>query len=151
MPGVISLRNDLPIWAMPNGGRLRVVCSTFAKFMNMPCAVSGRRYTSAPLPSTGPAWVLNIRLKARASVKLPTASQLGQVVGSSSWSSRNRSLQFLQSTSGSVKLAKWPEASNTGGGVRIAASRPTTSWRSCTMERHQASFTLRSSNTPIGP
>ena len=23
LPGVISLRNDLPIWAMPNGGFLR--------------------------------------------------------------------------------------------------------------------------------
>ena len=41
--GVISLRNDLPTWAMPNGGFLRVVCSTLAKFVNMPCAVSGRR------------------------------------------------------------------------------------------------------------
>ena len=43
VPGVISLRNDLPIWAMPNGGRLRDVSSTFLKLRNMPCAVSGRR------------------------------------------------------------------------------------------------------------
>ena len=42
-PGVISLRNDLPIWAMPNGGFLRLVANTLAKFTNMPWAVSGRR------------------------------------------------------------------------------------------------------------
>ena len=41
--GVISLRNDLPTWAMPKGGRLRVVVSTLAKLVNMPWAVSGRR------------------------------------------------------------------------------------------------------------
>ena len=28
LPGVISLRKDLPICAMPNGGFLRAVCST---------------------------------------------------------------------------------------------------------------------------
>ena len=43
LPGVISLRNDLPTWAMPNGGFLRANCSTFLKLMKMPCAVSGRR------------------------------------------------------------------------------------------------------------
>ena len=43
LPGVISLRNDLPIWAMPNGGRLREVSRTFLKLVNMPWAVSGRR------------------------------------------------------------------------------------------------------------
>ena len=41
--GVISLRNDLPTWAMPKGGFFRVVWSTLAKLMNMPWAVSGRR------------------------------------------------------------------------------------------------------------
>ena len=43
LPGVISLRNDLPICAMPNGGFLRENCRTFLKLMKMPCAVSGRR------------------------------------------------------------------------------------------------------------
>src|SRR5438067_2637685 len=70
LPGVVSLRNDLPIWAMPNGGFLRDVSSTFLKLTNMPCAVSGRRYTSAPEPSTGPAYVLNMRLNCRASVNV---------------------------------------------------------------------------------
>ncbi len=41
--GVISLRKLLPTWAMPNGGFLRAVWSTCVKFVNMPCAVSGRR------------------------------------------------------------------------------------------------------------
>ena len=43
LPGVISLRNDLPTWPMPNGGFLRVVCTTLAKLTKMPWAVSGRR------------------------------------------------------------------------------------------------------------
>ena len=43
LPGVISLRNDLPIWAIPNGGFLRENCRTFLKLMKMPWAVSGRR------------------------------------------------------------------------------------------------------------
>ena len=43
LPGVISLRNDLPTWPMPNGGFFRVVCTTLAKLTKMPWAVSGRR------------------------------------------------------------------------------------------------------------
>ena len=43
LPGVISLRNDLPCWAMPNGGLRRADCCTLRKLMKMPCAVSGRR------------------------------------------------------------------------------------------------------------
>ena len=30
LPGVISLRKDLPIWPMPNGGFLRAAFMTFA-------------------------------------------------------------------------------------------------------------------------
>ena len=41
--GVISLRNDLPICAMPKGNFTRPVSTTFLKSTNMPCAVSGRR------------------------------------------------------------------------------------------------------------
>jgi hypothetical protein len=43
LPGVISLRNDLPIWPMPNGGLRRALVITLRKLMKMPCAVSGRR------------------------------------------------------------------------------------------------------------
>ena len=53
-PGVISLRNDLPICAMPTGSRLRVVVSTLSKLTNIPCAVSGRRYATEASSSTGP-------------------------------------------------------------------------------------------------
>ena len=45
-PGVISLRNDLPICAIPNGIFLREVLWTFLKLTNMPCAVSGLRKIS---------------------------------------------------------------------------------------------------------
>src|SRR3954465_15862009 len=78
LPGVISLRKLLPTCAIPNGGFLRLVCNTLAKLTNIPCAVSGRRYTSAPAPSTGPAKVLNIRLNARAAVNEFFAPQFGQ-------------------------------------------------------------------------
>ena len=105
LPGVISLRNDLPICAIPNGGFLRLVVCTLAKFTRMPCAVSGRRYATEPSSSTGPTCVLNIRLKLRAGVKLSFAPQFGQAPDSGSWSSRKRSLQFRQSTSGSVNVA----------------------------------------------
>ena len=41
--GVISLRNDFPIWAMPKGSFTRPVSTTLRKSANIPCAVSGRR------------------------------------------------------------------------------------------------------------
>ena len=64
---------------------------------------------------------------------------------------RQRWWQWRQSTNGSVKLARWPEASHTAGGERMAASRPTTSSRRCTMASHHAFLTLRSMLTPSGP
>ena len=36
LPGVISLRNDLPIWPIPNGGRLREAVTTLLKFTKIP-------------------------------------------------------------------------------------------------------------------
>ncbi len=54
LPGVISLRNDLPVWAMPNGGFLRAAVMTFLTLTKMPWAVSGRRYASPSSLSTGP-------------------------------------------------------------------------------------------------
>ena len=105
LPGVISLRNDLPICAMPNGGFLRVVVCTFLKLTKMPCAVSGRRYATDASSSTGPTYVLNIKLNWRASVKVSFAPQFGHAPEAGSWSARKRSLQLRQSTSGSVKVA----------------------------------------------
>jgi len=66
-------------------------------------------------------------------------------------SARNRFLQCLQSTRGSVKPATWPDASQTLGCIRIAASSPSMSSRSCTMERHQRSLMFFLSSTPSGP
>ena len=43
LPGVISLRKALPIWAMPKGSLRRIDCSTLSKLTKMPWAVSGRR------------------------------------------------------------------------------------------------------------
>ena len=74
LPGVISFRNALPIWAIPNGGFLRANCITFLKFTKMPWAVSGRRYTLEPSSCTGPMWVWNMRLKLRGSDSSPPHS-----------------------------------------------------------------------------
>ena len=67
--GVISLRNERPTCAIPNGTFWRLVSWMWAKSTNMPCAVSGRSHTCAALSSVGPTNVRNIRLNARASVK----------------------------------------------------------------------------------
>ena len=151
-PGVISLRNDLPTWAMPNGGFFRDVSSTFLKLMNMPCAVSGRRYTSWPAPSTGPGVGLEHQVELACLGEAVLASRSsGRCRGRRACRAGSAPCSSLQSTSGSVKFARWPDASHTAGGLRIAASRPTTSSRSCTIERHQAFFTLRSISTPSGP
>src|SRR5258708_40098864 len=107
---------------MTDGGFLRSELSTLEKLTNMPCAVWGRRYATAPASSIGPAWVLNIKLNWRGSVNVPCLPQLGQVFGSSSLSRRKRFLQLVQSTSGSLKLARWPDASQICGGPRVAAA-----------------------------
>jgi hypothetical protein len=60
-------------------------------------------------------------------------------------------LADVQSTRGSLKPARWPEASQTRGCMMIEASMPTTSSRRCTMSRHQAVMMLRLSSTPKGP
>src|SRR5215471_3646595 len=85
-PGVISFRNDLPICAIPNGGFLRVVVCTFLKLTKMPWAVSGRKNATEASSSTGPTWVLNIRLKLRASVNESFAPQFGHAPDVGSWS-----------------------------------------------------------------
>ena len=41
--GLISLRNALPIWQMPNGTFCRDTSATFLNWAKMACAVSGRR------------------------------------------------------------------------------------------------------------
>ena len=73
LPGVISLRNDLPTCAIPNGGLRRASWATFLKLTKIPCAVSGRRNTRWPVSSTGPTRVSNMRLNWRASVRSQSA------------------------------------------------------------------------------
>ena len=45
---MISLRNDFPICAIPNGGLRRASWATFLKLMKMPCAVSGPQVHLGP-------------------------------------------------------------------------------------------------------
>src|SRR6058998_2050185 len=103
----------------------------------MPCAVSGRRYTTAAASATGPMNVLNMRLNRRGAVSVPLLPHTGHcAVGSPGVplmrgsSARNRFLHCLQSTSGSVNPDTCPDASQTFGCMRIAASNPSMSSRS---------------------
>ncbi len=89
LPGVISLRNERPICAIPKGIFLRLTCWIVAKSTNIACAVSGRRYTVFSASSIGPMFVLNIRWKLRGSVN-EVCLQFGHVGGSDRWSARNR-------------------------------------------------------------
>ena len=151
LPGVISLRNALPICATPNGSLRRMVSSTLPKLTKIPCAVSGRRY-ARPLPSpvsTAPTVVRNIRLNGRASVRsvaphfghfssLAAIAALisGRPFGSrpfcatKTWSARGRALQLRQSVIGSENVFSWPEYFQTSRFIRIAASSPSMSSRS---------------------
>ena len=52
------------------------------------------------------------------------------------WSARNRLWQLWHSVSGSVNVARWPDASQVLVGRITDESRPTTSSRDVTVERH---------------
>ena len=151
---MISLRNDLPTWAIPNGGRRRASWSTFLKLMKMPCAVSGRRYAFEPPSTSAPTEVSNIRLNCRASVRSQSGVSPGFLLGlrphceSSSRSPRKRSLQVRQSTSGSVNPSTCPDASQTSGFRITAESSATMSSRSCTIEANQRERMLFFVRTP---
>ena len=58
------------------------------------------------------------------------------------WSARKRCPHVRQSTSGSVKPSRWPEASHTRGCCRIAESIATMSSRSRSIARHHSFLTL---------
>src|SRR5919199_5573715 len=96
-------------------------------------------------------YVLNMRLNCRGSVHEGPRPQFEQALVRSMWSARKRLLQWVHSTSGSVKVATCPEASHTSRFMRIDDSKPTTSSRSCTIERHHSFLRLRLSSTPRGP
>ena len=79
LPGVISLRKDLPICPMPNGIFFLEVLCTFLKLTKIPCAVSGLKYTVFFASSVTPWNVLNMRLNCLISVKL-CFPQVGQAI-----------------------------------------------------------------------
>ena len=157
LPIVISLRNDLPICAMPKGSFMRVAVSTLSKFVKMPWAVSGRSQTWAASSSTGPTYVLNMRLNMRGSDSLEPSS--GHFSGSSSWSARYRDLDSRQSTIGSLNPVTCPDASHVRGFWMIDESSPTMLSNAPsgpvggqrTISRHHASRRLFLSSTPSGP
>ena len=111
-------------------------------------------------------------LKSRGSVHCPLVPQSGQAIsaigtesGSTSrallgllvgdascmWSTRKRLWQFRHSISGSLNTSTWPEATHTWRGRMIEESRPTTSSRPVTTERHHCRLMFSLSSTPSGP
>src|SRR3954471_15417628 len=67
--GLISFRNAFPIWQIPNGTFCRDTSNTFLNCAKIACAVSGLKYATFSSLSTGPTYVLNIKLNARGSVR----------------------------------------------------------------------------------
>src|SRR3989344_3664295 len=165
-PGVISFLNALPICAMPKGNPTRIESTTLLKSVNIACAVSGRRYAVDDSSSTGPTNVLNIRLNFRGWVSLPPHSghddaffggsfiipiSVLMLFAASKWSALKLRLHEVQSTRGSEKFSRCPDASQILGLMRIAASRPTMSSRPCTYLFHHERLMLFFSSTPRGP
>jgi hypothetical protein len=101
-----------------------------------------------------------MRLNCRASVSGPSHSGQRRTAGSlprsarsaARWSSRQRRLHFpVQSTSGSLKPATCPLATQTWGFMMIEVSIGSMSSRSSTMLRHQRLRMFRRSRVPSGP
>jgi hypothetical protein len=67
------------------------------------------------------------------------------------WSCRNRLWHDWHSTRGSEKVFRWPLASQVFVGRITLESRPTTSSRVVTVERHHCFLTFSLSSTPSGP
>ena len=67
------------------------------------------------------------------------------------WSWRRRLWQLRHSTSGSVKVPTWPEATHVSRGRMIEESRPTTSSRLVTIDFHHCRRMFSLSSTPRGP
>ena len=176
-PGVISFLKALPICAIPIGIFFLVVLKTFLKSTNIPCAVSGLKYTVAVLSSVTPWNVLNIKLNLRMLVKF-VFPQFGQGIllssinfticssvqpsaimsclfscahSSISLSALCLVLHSLQSISGSENPDTCPDATHVSGFIRIAASSPTISFFSCINFFLQSALTLFLSSTPKGP
>ncbi len=70
---------------------------------------------------------------------------------SSRWSWRWRLWHWVHSTSGSVKVSTWPEASHTARGRMMEESRPTMSSRERTKVFHHSALMFSFSSTPRGP
>ena len=143
LPGVISLRNALPICAMPNGTFWRVDWLHVQEvdvdaLRRLRAQVDHRRrLLDRPHERLEHEVELPRLRRARPSCRRPGTALRRPCASSSGLSARKRLLQFLQSTSGSAKPATWPLASQTRGCMRIAASSPSMSSRSRTIARHQ--------------
>ena len=78
LPGVISLRKDLPIWQMPDGQLFaRGAHGRLGSSQKCPARFRDADKSRLPCPRSRPAWVLNIRLNWRMPVKsfLPHTGQ----------------------------------------------------------------------------
>ena len=166
LPGVISLRNDLPIWPMPNGSFLRlvvehvlVVDEDALRGLRAQVVQAGLVLDRAEVGVEHAVELLGLgELALVAAVRAVDVGQAARpglavllLVRLIRWSARNRLWQDWHSVSGSVNVATWPLASQTSRARITEESRPTTSSRSWTMYRHHWRLTLFFSSTPSGP
>ena len=79
------------------------------------------------------------------------ASPFFSATASWRWSARNRLWHDWHSVSGSLKVSTWPLASHVWRGRMTLESRPTTSSRDWTIERHHWRLMFSFSSTPSGP
>ena len=154
LPGVISLRNALPIWAIPNGGFLRANWSTFLKLTKIPWAVSGRRIDLRRVLADRAHEGLEHQ------VELARLGEVALGVLAGMHGGLSPAFGVLELVRPEAKLAgaaidhRVGEALQVARGLpgagcmRIAASRATMSSRSCTTARHHSALTLFLSRTP---
>ena len=168
LPGEISLRKLLPIWAIPNGSFLRdrlldVLEVDVRALGRLGAQVDDRgvlldraherlehevepaRRATAARRRPGTSGRAARRCPGRAG---PSRSGPPRRAARRAGSGGGRS---AHSTSGSLNDPTWPDVTHTCGCMRIPASSPTMSSRSWTIARHQARLTLFFSSTPSGP
>ena len=147
------------------------------KSTNIPCAVSGLKYTVDVVSSVTPWNVLNIKLNFLISVKfvfphvghgilfsfmklINSSSVIPSAIMSFPFSCAHSSINLsalclvlhsLQSINGSEKPPTCPEATHVSGFINIAASSPTIFGCSCMNFFLHAAFTLFLSSFPKGP
>ena len=163
LPGVISLRNDLPTWAIPKGGLRRAYWSVL-KSRKMPCAVSGPQKDGRAGVLHGPDRRLEHQVelaRVREVAVGVVARQLRGALPAADLRVVARARALLREVVGAKaqvagaavdervgESGEVPRASQVRGCWMIAESSATTSSRSWIIAFHHSAMTLFLSRTP---